>query len=641
MFVYLARNSLPRSLMAVALVLSLSTQLPAQDLQEVRLVQPDVDPSYTAQPPDGGVSYVPLSPQQLDELLGPIALYPDPLLAQVLAAATYPMDIVQAARFLNTSSDLSQLDQMGLDPSVQALARFPDTLRMMDEELDWTNALGAAFLNQQPDVMETVQRLRAQAMSSGALQDTPQQEVYTEEEFVGILPADPEIIYVPEYVPEVVYGWSDPPIGGYYSSISFGGGCHTGSWLHLGFNWGGRCLAYRPWHFGHHGYHRGGFGSAYYSHASWGRAWHRRSGPALPRFRGGPGGFREGRGFSDLRSGFGRRSGGGRRDGFAAGTGGSRGGFGNNPRGGPGAGIGNGSRRGQGRDGPNDGLSNGPRGGQRRGPLEGLSNGPRSGPGSGFGNGPRSGERNGGLPGNMRNDPRVGQGRGGPRDTFGTGQPNRRDGSSSGAIGNGSGGSGGLNGFGRGPREGAPYSSLGGGRSSSVGNRSGLTRGGHPYYRGGGRPNQAGESSGSSIGGSPSQRIFDRPGGSGGAPRALGGSSSSGSWTLPRGSQHRGDSGGGFTPRSTDRGESRGGMRGFSGGGRSSSDNAFRGGGSGSSGHRMQSRSGGMSQRSPGGSSPRGMRSSGMRSGGSRSSGMRSGGSRGGGMRSGGGRRGR
>ena len=228
MIACLARDFRPRLLLAAVLVLTLSTRLRAQDPQQMPPVQQEVDASYISPAQGTGQSYTPLSPQQLDELLGPVALYPDPLLAQVFAAATYPLDIVKAARFLNTSSDLSQLDQMGLDPSIQALARFPDTLRMMDEQLDWTNALGAAFLNQQQDVMAAVQRLRAQAMSNGALQDTPQQEVYTEEGFVGILPADPQIIYVPQYVPEVVYGWSDPPIGGYFSSISFGIGVNGG-----------------------------------------------------------------------------------------------------------------------------------------------------------------------------------------------------------------------------------------------------------------------------------------------------------------------------------------------------------------------------------------------------------------------------
>ncbi len=145
------------------MVLTLSTRMPAQDSEQMQLVRAEVDPGYSSPVAGTGQSVNPLSSQQLDELLGPIALYPDPLLAQVLAAATYPMDIVQAARFLNTSSDLSKLDQMGLDPSIQALARFPDTLRMMDDELDWTNALGAAFLNQQQDVMDAVQRLRVQA----------------------------------------------------------------------------------------------------------------------------------------------------------------------------------------------------------------------------------------------------------------------------------------------------------------------------------------------------------------------------------------------------------------------------------------------------------------------------------------------
>ncbi|HKQ50582.1 MAG TPA: DUF3300 domain-containing protein [Phycisphaerae bacterium] len=608
----LAKNYRSRLLLVAALVLTISTNILAQDSQEVLLVDPEVDPAYAIPPQDDGQNYVALSPQELDDLLGPVALYPDPLLAQVLAAATYPMDIVQAARFLNSSSDLSQLEQMGLDPSVQALARFPDLLKRMDEELEWTNAIGAAFLNQQQDVMDAVQRLRAQAMASGALQDTPQQEVYVEEEFVGILPADPQIIYVPQYVPEVVYGWVEPPIGGYYSSISFGFGCHTGSWLHLGFNWGSRCLAYRPWHFGHHGYHRGGFGRAYYRHGEWGRNWHRRSGSALPRFRGG--GHRGGRDFSALRSGFGRRSGGGTRGGFAEGSGGPRRGFGDNFGSGPGAGSGNGPRRGQGRGGSDSGFGNGPRASQNRGPL------------GGFSNGPRSGERDGAMPGTRRGESRTGQSRGGSPGGFGLGQPGRRDGGGPGAIG-GSGNRGGI----------------GGGRSPTDDSRGGLFNGGRPYSRNGGNIFR-GDSN--PLGRSPSRqgeiqrtsRGIDRPGGLSGAPRSFGGGSSGGGITR-QGSLPRRSYGGGSLPRSIGRSGFGGadGMRGLSGGGQSRGGSAFRGGGSSSSGPRISSRSGGTSMRSPGGSSPRGIRSSGMRGGGSRGGGMRGSGMRGGG----GGRRGR
>ena len=630
MTAHLARHFLQYLPLAAAMVLALCSRMPAQSVQEVPVVQPGDDPDYAVAPQDNGRSYAPLSPQQLDELVGPVALYPDPLLAQVLAAATYPMDIVQAARFLSTSSDLEQLDQMGLDPSVQALARFPDLLKRMDGELDWTEALGAAFLNQQQDVMDAVQRLRAQAMASGALQDTPEQEVYLEEDFVGIVPADPEIIYVPQYVPEVVYGWVEPPFGGYYSSISFGFGCHTGSWLHLGFNWGRRCLAYRPWHFDHHhGFHRGGFGRAYYGHADWGRTWHRRSGSAMPRFRGGPDGFRGGRGLSAMRSGFGRRSGDGTRDGFAAGAGGSRRDFGDGSRRGPGEGFRNGPRRGQGRGDSDSGFGGGRRGGEGGGPL------------GGFSNGLRPSELNGGATGGRRDGSRAGQSRGLP-----------------GAIGNDTGNRGEFRGLGRSPRDESPQGALGGGRSTSDGARSGITRGGSGAQglRNGGSNGYRSDSPLSS-GNSP-RRSFERPGGWSGSPRGLGGGSSSSGWTLPRGSQQRGYSGSGFTPRSFDGGQTRGvrqgasstgGMRGLSRGDRSGGGSSFRGGAIGGSGPRIQSRSSGMS-RSPGSGSPRGMRSSGM-GGGSRSSGMRSGGSRGGGARSsgmrsggsrgGGGRRGR
>jgi len=441
----LARNVHSRMLLAVALILSLSAQLWAQDAHSVQYEEPQVGPGYMA--PEGGdaQSDATLTAEQLDQLLGPVALYPDPLLAQVLAAATYPMDIVQAVRLLDTTDDPSQLDQMDLDPSVQALARFPDTLRMMDEELDWTNALGAAFLHQQPEVMAAVQRLRAQAISSGALQDTPQQEIYTEEGFVGIVPADPEVIYVPQYVPEVVYGWVDPPIVSYDSYVSFGVGCHTGSWLNLGFNWGRGCLSYHSWPIHRHGFVHGGFGGghrfgrAYYRSSSWGRAWHRsRRGSPHPRFRGGHDRFRGGRGFSSLRGGLGNRSGNRSSGRFTRGTRGSRDGFGNSGRGGSRGGFRNTPRTSgrlgaftdntrfgtRGRQG-SAGINRGPRGGGAIGENRprntfggnrvgsgGIS--PRSSVGNRNGSSPRTfGNRSGTTPRSVGRMPRYSGGRSG------------------------------------------------------------------------------------------------------------------------------------------------------------------------------------------------------------------------------------
>lgn len=604
----------PRIALAAAMVLTVSTALQAQDSEQIQFGRADVAPAYSSPAVGTRQGATPLSAQQLDELLGPIALYPDPLLAQVLAAATYPMDIVQAARFLNTSSDLSKLDQMGLDPSVQALARFPDTLKMMDEELDWTNALGTAFLNQQQDVMNAVQRLRVQARSSGALQSTPQQEVYTEEAFVGILPADPQIIYVPQYVPEVVYGWVEPPIGGYFTSISFGFGCSTGSWLNLGFNWGSRCLSYRPWPVWHGGYYRGGraFCSTYYSRSGWGASWHRRSGPSLPRYCGGPNNFRGGRGFSSLRSGFGNRSSGG---GFANRQGGSREGFGNGRRGEGGAGFGNGPRPGMWRGSNNPGFGNGARAGERNGGLAG----PRT-----------SGVDRGGSFGDARSNPRDRSGgtefgRGlrtgaesGNKNPFGVRPSDQRGDRSPDAPKIETGKRGAFGGFDRTPREGRPSDSRDAGRSAGGDNRGGLLNRGRPDrdggmfgLQGGDRSRREGRSLDNLFGGS-------RSSGTRAMPRASEGRSTDGGREFSRGSPQR-SNGGGSSFRGFGSGGSRdaGRMPGFSGGGRSSGGSAFRGGGSGSSGPRMESRSGGMSFRSPGNrSSGGGMRSSGMGGGG-------------------------
>jgi Protein of unknown function (DUF3300) len=153
-------------------------------------------------------------PQQLDQLLAPIALYPDALLAQILMAATYPIEVVEAARWVqdpyNAQLRGDQLDaalqQQDWDPSVKSLVPFPQILQMMNSKLDWTQALGNAFLAQQTDVMVSVQRLRAEAWAAGTLQSTPQQMVSTQGQIIVIEPANPQLVYVPYYDPRIVYG---------------------------------------------------------------------------------------------------------------------------------------------------------------------------------------------------------------------------------------------------------------------------------------------------------------------------------------------------------------------------------------------------------------------------------------------------
>ena len=150
--------------------------------------------------------------EELDQVLAPIALYPDSLLAQVLMAATYPLEVVEADRWVRANKDLKgdqlndALDKMQWDPSVKALAPFPQVLAMMSEKLDWMQKLGDAFLAQEEDVMDAVQKLRAKAEEAGNLKTTNEQKVVVEEKVIRIEPASPEAVYVPVYNPVVVYG---------------------------------------------------------------------------------------------------------------------------------------------------------------------------------------------------------------------------------------------------------------------------------------------------------------------------------------------------------------------------------------------------------------------------------------------------
>jgi Protein of unknown function (DUF3300) len=165
---------------------------------------------------------------QLDQLVAPIALYSDPLLAQVLMASTYPLEVVQADRFAKANKTLTgdnltaALDKQDWDASVKQLVSTPTVLAMMNDKLDWTQALGDAVLAQQADVMDAVQRLRAKAQANGKLETTEQQKVVVTQDqgsapIIEIEPASPEVIYVPYYEPAVVYGaWPYPAYPPYY-----------------------------------------------------------------------------------------------------------------------------------------------------------------------------------------------------------------------------------------------------------------------------------------------------------------------------------------------------------------------------------------------------------------------------------------
>ena len=174
-------------------------------------------------------------PEQLDELFGPIALYPDALIAIILPASTVPSDIVMAARFLEKDSDLGKIDAEPWDDSVKSLAHYPDVIKWMDQNLAWTKQAGEAFVAQPADVMNAVQRLRTKARAAGTLIDTPQQRIVIEDSSISIVPAEPDVIYVPSYDPEIVYV-SQPR---YYADpfITFGVGYAAGFWLGYDLDW--------------------------------------------------------------------------------------------------------------------------------------------------------------------------------------------------------------------------------------------------------------------------------------------------------------------------------------------------------------------------------------------------------------------
>jgi len=206
--------------------------------------------------------YTQQTPEQLQQLVAPIALYPDSLVAQILAASTFPEQVVEADRWVQEHPDLKgdalgqAVDQQPWDPSVKALTAFPSVLGNMDKNLSWTSSLGDAYYNQQQDVMDAVQVMRQRAQGAGELKTTPQQTVTTQGSTIVVQPANPEVVYVPAYDPWLVYGdpimawpgWYPYPgiwFGGPYLSfgmgfgIGFFGGFGWG-WPHWGFNWGGR-----------------------------------------------------------------------------------------------------------------------------------------------------------------------------------------------------------------------------------------------------------------------------------------------------------------------------------------------------------------------------------------------------------------
>jgi len=235
------------TLLFVSGPLSLSAQdAPAQDTQA---------PPQSGQAPP----YAQQTPEQLQRLVAPIALYPDSLVAQILAASTFPEQVVEADRWVQAHPDLKgealgqAVDQQPWDPSVKALTAFPSVLGNMDKNLSWTSSLGDAYYNQQQDVMDAIQVMRKKAEDAGNLKTTPQQTVTTQDSDIVIEPADPDVVYVPAYDPWLVYGYPIVAWPGWYPypgiwfdgpylsfGIGFGIGWFGGfgwGWGHWGFDW--------------------------------------------------------------------------------------------------------------------------------------------------------------------------------------------------------------------------------------------------------------------------------------------------------------------------------------------------------------------------------------------------------------------
>jgi hypothetical protein len=254
------------------------------------------DPS-AAQPPAQAAQQ---TSDELQQLVAPIALYPDALVAQILAASTYPTQVVEADRWMQSHSNLrgeelaKEVDKQDWDPSVKAMTQFPSVLQNMDKNLSWASSLGEAYLNQPQDVTDAVQTLREQARKAGHLQSNEQENVATQGNTIIIEPTDPQVVYVPAYDPWVVYGalslptqagircpeffgeaWGSPSVSGLesVSSEDLGGAGATGDTTGMAV---GHFSTVYAWvshsrDFGHDGFHHGDFGHGNFGHGSFDR----------------------------------------------------------------------------------------------------------------------------------------------------------------------------------------------------------------------------------------------------------------------------------------------------------------------------------------------------------------------------------
>jgi hypothetical protein len=240
------------------------------------------------------------SPKELQQLVAPIALYPDALVAQILAASTYPTQVVEADRWMQRHSDLKgeqlakEVDKQDWDPSVKALAQFPSVLENMDKNLSWTSSLGEAYANEPQDVTNAVQEMRQQARKAGHLNSNEQEQVTTQGNTIVVEPANPEVVYVPAYDPWLVYGEPIIAYPGWYPvpgifwggvGLSFGIGFGIGyfggfgwGWGHWGYDWRGHgpmfnhniYISHSHTVFNHGHFERGGFGHGGFDHGNFG-----------------------------------------------------------------------------------------------------------------------------------------------------------------------------------------------------------------------------------------------------------------------------------------------------------------------------------------------------------------------------------
>ena len=227
-------SKLTRHGLTILVALLFMQVTPAQQYPPAQNPAQNAPPQYQNGPPPGAQNGpppgTPLSAPQMDDLVAPIALYPDPLLGEILAASTYPIEIAEAEQWVRDHSKwkpsklMDEAKKQNWDPSVQGLVAFPDVLARLSQGIGWTTQLGNAFLAQQAEVMQAVQRMRAQAEAKGTLRSTPQETVNTQNQngqtAISIEPANPDVWYVPNYNPVYVWG---PPVYGYYPPLFYPG----------------------------------------------------------------------------------------------------------------------------------------------------------------------------------------------------------------------------------------------------------------------------------------------------------------------------------------------------------------------------------------------------------------------------------